>query len=560
MSRVMWNLGVVVLTVLSSILFGYPLAVIGQHGADPDRWPESAIQPGIWISDVLSFKFGELVSPYWSMLTRRSEEFAGGGLLYLGITMGAFWVLALLMFRTKKFALKRDPNGIHGAARWATPAEVSQMSAGLELGINKESGRAVRVSIEGNLLTIAPPRKGKSSGLLIPNLAYPEVEAWLGPAVVIDPKGDAYRAVAERRRKLGRTVRCLDPLGLVGGTDSWNPLAHVDPKDVLYLQHIARILLPELIGGGDAAATYFNNRAVDLIVGVMIVALHSKTPNVPEVLRLLNADEDLVNGLKRHKAMPAAQTALKIMESDPKGRDTIVSTAAQAFSWLNDERPAKMVMSNSFKLSDLARGDVDLFVAIPSRDNVALAPFVRWLLGDIFDTVREHHPAERMVIFIDETSTLGRFEAILKASGELPGHGASLWTIWQDRAQMVTTYGESGARTLMSTADIVVLFDVPATDPEESDRWSRALGSFSALVETKSTGTGKNSAATTSTATEEARLMTKEELTTLDTKELIVFPNSPFYARHPLKLWKTVAHDDPRFENLIVKVPPVGRI
>ncbi|WP_371420456.1 type IV secretory system conjugative DNA transfer family protein [Tardiphaga sp.] len=508
----------------------------------------------------MTFKVGEVVSPYWSMLTRRSEDFAGGGLLYLGVTVGAFCVLALLMIRTKKSALKRDPIGIHGAARWATPAEVGKMTTGLELGISKTSGHAVRVSIEGNLLTIAPPRKGKSSGLLIPNLAYPEIEAWLGPAVVIDPKGDAYRAVAERRRKLGRTVRCLDPLGLVGGTDSWNPLAHVDPKDVLYLQHIARILLPELTGGGDAAATYFNNRAVDLIVGVMIVALHSKSPNVPEVLRLLNAHEDLLDGLKQHKAMPAAQAALMIMESEPKGRDTIVSTAAQAFSWLNDERPAKMVTSNSFELSDLARGDIDLFVAIPSRDNVALAPFVRWLLGDIFDTVREHHPAERMVIFIDEASTLGRFDAILKASGELPGHGASLWTIWQDRAQMVTTYGESGARTLMSTADIVVLFDVPATDPEESDRWSRALGSFSALVESKSMGVGQNGAATTSTATQEARLMTKEELTTLDTKELIVFPNSPFYARHPVRLWKTVAHNDPRFENLIIKVPPVGRI
>jgi type IV secretion system protein VirD4 len=201
---------------------------------------------------------------------------------------------------------------------------------------------------------------------------------------------------------------------------------------------------------------------------------------------------------------------------------------------------------------------VDLFVAVPSRDNTALAPFLRWLLGDIFDMVREHHPAQRMVIFIDEASTLGRFDAILKASGELPGHGASIWTIWQDRAQMVSTYGESGARTLMSTADIVVLFDVPATDPEESDRWSRALGSFSALVETRSTGAGQQGAVTATT--QEARLMTKEELTTLDTRELVVFPNSPFYARHPVRLWKTVSHEDPRFEDMIVKVPPVGRI
>lgn len=217
-----------------------------------------------------------------------------------------------------------------------------------------------------------------------------------------------------------------------------------------------------------------------------------------------------------------------------------------------------MVMTSTFELVDLTRGDVDLFVAVPSRDNVALAPFLRLLLGGIFDTVRQHHPAERMVIFIDEANTLGRFDAILKASGELPGHGASLWTFWQDRAQIVTTYEESGARQLMSSADIVVLFDVPATDPDESDRWSRALGSFSALVETKSTENGKKGA--TTTAGQEARLMTKEELTTLDTRELIVFPNSPFYARHPVRLWKTAAHTDPRFKGLIVKVPPVGRI
>jgi type IV secretion system protein VirD4 len=111
----------------------------------------------------------------------------------------------------------------------------------------------------------------------------------------------------------------------------------------------------------------------------------------------------------------------------------------------------------------------------------------------------------------------------------------------------------------LSTADIVTLFDVPATDPDESDRWSRALGNFSALVDTRSTGSGKG-AASTSTASQEARLMTKEQLTTLDSKELIVFPNSPFYARHPIHLRKTAAHNDARFEKLITKVPPVARI
>ena len=33
--------------------------------------------------------------------------------------------------------------------------------------------------------------------------------------MIIDPKGEVYRATAERRRALGRIVRCLDPMNLV---------------------------------------------------------------------------------------------------------------------------------------------------------------------------------------------------------------------------------------------------------------------------------------------------------------------------------------------------------
>ncbi|WP_203140107.1 type IV secretory system conjugative DNA transfer family protein, partial [Escherichia coli] len=85
--------------------------------------------------------------------------------------------------------------------------------------------------------------KGKTSGLLIPNLAFPEPQGWGGPAVVLDPKGEVYRSVAARRRALGRRVVCLDPMKLAGGTDRWNPLQSRDPDDVLYLQSTALALL-----------------------------------------------------------------------------------------------------------------------------------------------------------------------------------------------------------------------------------------------------------------------------------------------------------------------------
>ncbi|WP_454622378.1 type IV secretory system conjugative DNA transfer family protein [Bradyrhizobium cenepequi] len=102
------------------------------------------------------------------------------------------------------------------------------MNAGLEVGINPATERPIRIQVEGNLVTIAPPRSGKTGGFVIPNLTFPEPKAWAGPAVVIDPKGDAFRAVKRRRETMGKTIRCLDPLNYVGGADRWNPLSRVD--------------------------------------------------------------------------------------------------------------------------------------------------------------------------------------------------------------------------------------------------------------------------------------------------------------------------------------------
>lgn len=431
------------------------------------------------------------------------------------------------------------------------------MNRGLELGLDPETGRAVRVAVQGTLATIAPPRKGKTSGLLVPNLAYPEPGAWAGPAVVIDPKGEIYKATAERRRALGRRVVCLDPLNLVNGQDRWNPLHGRDPNDLLYLQHTALALLPEASGDGEASA-YFRNRAVDLITGALLVSLHRGNRTVTQVQLLIADPQKLIEQLEALRPAPAALAALEILNADPKTRDPIVATASQAFQWLADDRLRQLVGGSTFALSDLANGDVDLFIAVPPEYKRLLAPFLRWFLSDLFISVRRHRPSQRLLVMVDEAAALGRFDEFLTASGELPGYGASLWTLWQDRSQIVGLYGEAGADTILNTAEFVMLFDVPAVDPDAGERWSRAVGDYTARVETltrPAEGKGQRSIATTPQG---VRLLTREALASLPANQLLVFPNSTAYARNPIRLRKTVAHTDPRFTRLIVPVPPVG--
>lgn len=550
---------------LVTILVAYPVAGVIQHGFDPALWPSEIMRPRAWFGTLFSTHVTDALALTYRMLIGHAPEFANGG--WSSGTLLALAPLLILfgaeLLRRTKPEPKRDVSDLFGSARFATAAERTRLSGGLELGRDPDTGRPVRVAVQGTLVTIAPPRKGKTSGLLIPNLAFPEPQGWGGPAVVLDPKGEVYRAVAARRRALGRRVVCLDPLGLAGGSDRWNPLHGRDPEDVLYLQSTALALLPEATGDSEASA-YFRNRAVDLIVGAMLVALRLPTDRtVVQVQDLIVNEGRLLGLLKQYVERwpePAAYAAMEILEADPKTKDPIKSTALQAFQWLADRRLRDLVGASTFELADLSSGSVDLFVAVPTEYKAVLAPFLRWLLSDLFTAVRRNRPVERLVVFIDEAAVLGRFEALLTAAGELPGYGASLWTMWQDRAQLVGLYGEAGADVLLNTAEVVTIFDLPAVDPDESERWSRAIGDYTAFVETRTapSGDAKGSPSTTR-ASQGARLMSKEALIAMPGDELLVFPNSGGQARHPLRLKKTVAHTDARFRRLITPVAPVGR-
>ena len=345
------------LFVLAGFILGYPVAALVDHGLDPVFWPAEVISPGAWFGDLGSAQFGTLVYAYWQMLIGHSSAFSNGGFFdFVFVVMPAGLTVAVLVFG-RPFQHLRDSSGLFGNARFATSAELGTMDRGLELGLDPQTGVPVRVQVEGTLLTIAPPRKGKTSGLLIPNLACPEMRSWDGPAVVIDTKGEVYRAVADRRRQLGHKVVCLDPLYLVDGVDRWNPLSGIDPSDILYLQRTALALLPESTGNNEAS-DYFRSRAVDLIVGAMSLVLTVKEPRPSSIRWLLTNEARFIALLKKGNQTSAEMAALEILEADPKTKDPIKSTAVQAFQWLADERMCSLVSGSSFDIAELSSGKV----------------------------------------------------------------------------------------------------------------------------------------------------------------------------------------------------------
>lgn len=532
-----------------AIIVGYPLNAVAVHGLKFSTWPAGVDTPPMWYAEIYQTYAGSLAETYLSMLLGRCPAFVGGGQLQLaGILLPAL-AAGFLLTSASPLGPRRASTPLYGNARFANASERRRMRVGLELGTDPETGDTIRVALKGNLITLAPPRTGKSSGLLLPNLVAPEREAWFGPCVVLDPKGDAYKAVAERRRALGRRVVCLDPMQIVEGSDTWNPLTTLDPTKIMYLQRTAAALLPI---AGEGEQKFFREAANKVIVAALLAAHREGNPTPLRVAELLADQEALATALRGLTAVSAKAT-LSLIESQPKNLGDILTTAQQAFSWCEDERISDMTGVSSFSFDDICRGEADLFITVPTEDLERLSPLLRWIFIDLFSAIRRHKPAERMLIFIDEAKVLGRFDDIVAGYGELPGYNVSFWTFWQNRAQISALYGPNDTKNLITNSEIVTLSDPTPADPDELDLWSRALGDFTIMEENKTVmeaTSDKAGSTSTSTSLKAVPLMSKEAIASLPASDLLVLVNSQRYPKRPLHIRKT-RYDDPRLRQFV---------
>ena len=543
---------------VAAFALGYPAIFIASHGLQPLGWPNVPGQPTQWFSpsgSTLGDRALQFVivatKTYGNMLIGQSAGFPEGGrwafLAFLGVIVGAGTIIAL----GGRLQPIRHTAARFGNARFARRGDLAKMRRGVELGLAPDTGQTVRIQLEGNVVTIAPPRSGKTSGLILPNLVLPEEGAWAGPVVCIDPKGEVIRAVRQRRETLGRKIRILDPAGIVGATDRWNPLLKRDATDILSLQAAARGLLPDT-GSASDTSDYFKDRAVSVLVAALAVTLADRHADVIAAANLVS-DPDRLAAILRDRDDRFAKSALSVLDADDRTKGSVLSSAEQAFTWATDKRLQAIVSDHTFELSEIAAGDTDLFVVLPADDRKdILAPYVRWLLSDLFAAVRTHRVSERVIVMIDEAMVLGRFNPIVRGMAELPGYGVSLWTFWQNRAQIIEVYGPSGANSILGTAEATILFNLSRADGDEREHWSKALGDYTG-VETRPGSTPGQ----VEQHPVPVRLAAPAELAKETQHHSLVFLNSRRYTTDPLRLRKT-SHDDPRSRGLVDAQVPIG--
>jgi type IV secretion system protein VirD4 len=360
---------------------------------------------------------------------------------------------------------------LHGAARWASEAELVREGLRAKQGIvlGRKDGRLLVFGGPEHVMLYAPTRTGKGVGVVIPNLRN-----WLDSVVVLDVKRENWMASAGFRAGQGQTVILFDPLDPEGRTARFNPLGHIDRADPVAvldeLQKLAVMLFPV----PPHTDPFWTEAARVGLIGVG--AYVAETPELPFSLGALYAELTQGDPRTRLPEVMAARTAAgRPLSAGCAGALTDFCSASEnTFAgikqtltsrlglWLNPRVAAATEVSD-FDLRDLRERRISLYLCV-SPDNLArVAPLYNLLLQQLVDLNTRELPGSGkhevpVLMLMDEFARLGHAAVIARGFSYVAGYGLRLLPVLQSPAQLRAEYGADLAEEIMANCGVEIAF------------------------------------------------------------------------------------------------------
>jgi len=415
-------------------------------------------------------------------------------LLLSGAAGGAMVVASALAIAIPR----RRP--LHGDARYTTRRELAAAgllgSQGIILG--RVGRRCLMLAGQQGVALAAPPRAGKGTGVVIPNLLN-----WPDSVICVDIKRENWTLTSGFRAAHGQSCFLFDPFSEDGRTARWNPFHYVseDPlKRVNDLQRIAEMLYPD----PPNVDPFWTASARSLFLGIALYLF--ETPSVPktigEVLRQGMASDDegfgehwkrVIEGRNSGKFPLSSQCVralYDVIDLAPVTASSIRKTFTSRLDlWLNPILDAA-TSANDFDLRELRRKPLSIYVGVNPDDLHRLRPvlalFFQQAIGLQTRTLPEHDPTltRQVLMLLDEFTALGRIPIIAESISYLPGYNVRVLLVIQTPAQLREVYGVNAAETMLKSLAARIVF--APKDVSDAREISDELGNTTIKVRTLS--------------------------------------------------------------------------
>lgn len=306
-------------------------------------------------------------------------------------------------------------------------------------------------------LVIGPPRSGKTSGVIIPN-----VLAWTGPLVCTSTRRDVLDACHTLRSQRG-TVWCFDPVGVVASSMpstvrrlDWSPLRGAEVFDTALAR--ARALLAGAADGTEGR-DHWRARGTQLLGALLHAAAQAERP-MSTVVEWAHAGRlDAAQHVCAQTHARQAATILRgIAQTPDRERGSIWSAVAGGLASFDDSTvlsSADRASTCAFDSGDFLRRPDSVFIVAPSDETTPLAPLVVGLVEEVrSEALRQSNATGALdlplLLALDEIATICPLPSLPQIAAEGGGRNVILLAVLQDLSQAASRWGREAADGLLT--------------------------------------------------------------------------------------------------------------
>jgi len=353
-------------------------------------------------------------------------------------------------------------------------------------------GKRLRYKGEKHLLSFGTPGSGKSTSLVVPNLA-----ALRRSMIVIDPKAQLAAITARQRARMGKVI-VLNPFGLLLDerphlkSHRWNPLRQLDPKSHDF-ESDARCIAQAM---GDSTShdggkdQFFETSQENLLTVCAMWERQRKgdTASLRGVREMIA--QPLPDLVAMFKGMAASGNyAMQVAGSRAYARLTdkgsvstslqdVIETVMKSTAFLNDDRiAADMRLGGSIDFADLHRTITTIYVILPVDQLLKQAKWLRLFVNVAMSELLKAPPRTAtlppVLFMLDEFGNLGRLPEILNVLNIARDLRIQLWMFLQNLEQLKKSYKDESTY-FFAGSGAVTTFDTG--DTETAELFSKMLG------------------------------------------------------------------------------------
>lgn len=297
-----------------------------------------------------------------------------------------------------------------------------------------------------------------SGGFKTTSNVVPTALRYSGPLICFDPSTEIAPMVVEHRtRVLGRKVMVLDPTNPVMGFNvlDWIESSNKKEEDIVGVAHM---LLSESVRIDTSTGSYFQNQAHNLLTGllahVMLSPEYAGRRNLRSLRQIVSEPEPsvlaMLRDIQEHSASTFIRETLGVFTNMTEQTFSgVYSTASMDTQWLSLDNYAALVCGNSFKSSDLVKGEMDIFLNLPADILKSYPGIGRVMIGALIKAMVQADGdfARRTLFMLDEVDLLRYMRLLEEARDRNRKHGVSLMLMYQSVGQLEKHFGRDGANS-----------------------------------------------------------------------------------------------------------------